>query len=878
MKRKKVFAIIFVSIILIIMLKTNKTTIIKKKTIINNYNANIEVTGYTDEVLMNPGKGFTSMYETIDANCINLISTMYYRFDWDQIETADGVYNWNIIDYYINMAKKRNKKIAFGVMNASTSADSPYVTPQWVFEKGAQYTTATNEYGNEQYIPVWDDPIYLEEMNQFIQALGERYDGNENIAYIDIRGYGNWGEQHNWYLWNSTAVTPEQLRNLYIQPYIDNFPNTLLVNPWGIVQYNDVYKWAIDNGVSIRRDGIMEKDNEYVAGQEIFEYASGKLPTMFEYHADFRNKIEDPNIEHLNMEYLWQYILDWKPTYIEMLPELYQKEPEWVERIANKVGYYFKYTGGEYENNISNSENTTVKINFLNDGVSPLFEPCTVYIGILDEYDNLVKKIKTNVDAKQWMPNITKQENISISYSGIKNGKYKLAVGLLYNENDDNPTYLIANNGRTDENWYTIGNVTVKNIEVSDVGDIDCDCDITAYDAYLALKYSIEDNIEQKIIRVADIDKDSTVTAYDAYKILKTSIEMVEEDDDDYINNRIYTDKNGITIAKKQGISEPWLPTVNAEIINNNIEEGLVIKDEKGNEWVWVEVPKTITSNSKTDAEIEYNLRNYANTTCVRPGGYSDKYSSGKGLTEEEYLEKKSNMLKSIKYNGGFYIGRYETGVEDRNLLTKFYDYYGNELTDISNGYYIYSGTWDESTLGKTVIKKNSAPYLWVDNEYAENLAENLSTGDAISTLPFGIQWDLTLKYIKENSNITKEELDSNSTEWGNYLNNEFTSSSNSGYSLDYGISWKLGTFTKSVNREMCFVTGACNDFVKNNIYDLAGNVSEWTLEKYADKNVAGVTRGGCYGDNGYMKPSFSRNSTDINKSFLNTGFRAVLY
>ena len=817
------------------------------------------------------------MYESIDANCINLISTMYYRFDWDQIETADGVYDWSEVDYYINMAKKRNKKIAFGVMNASTSANSAYCTPQWVFEKGAQYTIVTNEYGNPQYYPVWDDPIYLEEMNQFIQAFGERYDGNENIAYIDIRAYGNWGEQHN-YLLNSTDITAHQLRNLYIQPYIDNFPNTLLVNPWGVNDFNDTYKWAIDNGVSIRRDGIMENNNEFVRGLEIFQYAAGKLPTMFEYHEAYRNKIEDPNVEELNMEYLWQYILEWKPTYIEMLPELYQKEPEWVERIANKVGYYFKFTGGEYESDITNSENTTVKIDFLNEGVSRLFEPCTVYIGILDEYDNLVKKIKTNIDAQSWLPNITKQENISISYSGIKNGNYKLAIGLFLDENDDNPKYLIANNGRTDENWYPIGNVKVKNIEVSDIGDLDCDCNITAFDAYLALKYSVENDLEQIIISVADIDEDRMVTAFDAYKILITSTEWKDDEDDNYLNNRIYIDKNGTTIAKKQGVSEPWIPTSNTEILNNNIEDGLVIKDEKGNEWVWVEVPKTVTANTKTDAAIEACLKNYVSTIYTRPGGYSDKYSSGKGLTEEEYLEKKSEMLKSIKHNGGFYIGRYEAGVEGRNLITKFYDQYGNELTDLSNGYYIYSGTWDEKTPGKTVINNYSAPYLWVNNEQAENLAEELSTGNATSSLPFGIQWDLTLKYIKENSDVTETELSSNSTGWGNYLNSEFISKSDSGYSPDYGISWRIGAYTKSAYREMCFATGASNDFAKNNIYDLAGNVFEWTLERYADSNVTGVVRGGGYGDNGYMKPAFSRSYKLVDSSDLDLGFRAVLY
>ncbi len=873
-KIKYFIILILIGFIIAISCSSITTTIYKAKA--NHFNSNIEVSGYTDEVLMNPGKGFTSMYETIDSNCINLISTMYYRFDWDQIEVADGVYNWNEVDYYINLAKKRNKKIAFGVMNASTSADSPYCTPKWVFDKGAQYTIVTNEYGNDQFYPVWDDPIFLEEMNQFIQAFGEKYDGNENIAYIDIRAYGNWGEQHN-YMLNSTDITAEQLKNLFIKPYLDNFPNTLLVNPWGVTDFNETYKWAIDNGVSVRRDGIMENDNAYVRGLEMFQYAAGKLPTMFEYHEVYRQRVENPNISDINIEYLWQYILDWKPTYIEMLPQLYQKEPEWVERIANKVGYYFKYTGGEYQNEITNSNNTDIKINFLNDGVAPLYEPCTVYIGILDEYDNLVKKIKTNIDAKQWQPNQTKQENISISYSGINNGNYKLAIGLFYNENDANPTYLLANNTRNDENWYTIGNVTIRNIESSILGDLDCDCEITAFDAYLALKYSIEDELQQTTIRVADVDEDSVVTAFDAYTILKTSIEIVDEEDD-YTQVRFYKDKNGINIAKNEGVSEPWLPTSNAIILNNNIEQGLVIKDENDNEWVWVEVPKVITANSKTEAQIEASLKDYVATAFTRPGGYSDKYSSGKGLTETEYLTKKSLMLKSIKHNGGFYIGRYEAGVEDRDLIPTFYDFNGNILTDLSNGYYIYSGVWDETTPGKTVIKYCSAPYLWVNNEQAENYSEALATGDANATLPFGIQWDLALRYIKQYTNLSEDDFTSDSTGWGNYLNNSFISKNDSAYSPDYGISWRIGTFNKSAYQEMCFGTGSYDAFSKMNIFDLAGNVSEWTLEKYADNYISGVIRGGCYGDNGYMKPAFNRSGLDVNNSDLDHGFRVVLY
>ena len=245
---------------------------------------------------------------------------------------------------------------------------------------------------------------------------------------------------------------------------------------------------------------------------------------MFEYQGDVYNKLV--NNQQINFDVINQYINEWTPSIVQVYSEFYRKYPDYIKELANKVGYYFKYTGGEYENNITNSENTSIEIDFLNEGVAPLYEDCTVYIGILDENDNLVKKIKTNIDAKQWMPNVTKQENISVSYSGIKNGQYKLAIGLFLNEDDDNPTYLLANKGKTEKNWYTIGNVVVRNLEVSDIGDIDCDCNITAYDAYLALKYSTQDDLEQKIIRVADIDKDNIVTAYDAYKLLKISINL----------------------------------------------------------------------------------------------------------------------------------------------------------------------------------------------------------------------------------------------------------------------------------------------------------------------------------------------------------------
>ena len=44
----------------------------------------------------------------------------------------------------------------------------------------------------------------------------------------------------------------------------------------------------------------------------------------------------------------------------------------------------------------------------------------------------------------------------------------------------------------------------------------------------------------------------------------------------------------------------------------DSIEEGLVITDNVGNEYVWIEVPKKITSDSNSDEEIEEKLKEYA--------------------------------------------------------------------------------------------------------------------------------------------------------------------------------------------------------------------------------------------------------------------------
>ena len=76
-------------------------------------------------------------------------------------------------------------------------------------------------------------------------------------------------------------------------------------------------------------------------------------------------------------------------------------------------------------------------------------------------------------------------------------------------------------------------------------GDTDNDKSITAYDAYLVLKKSLDDSFEESTLQLIDIDCDTDVTAFDAFIILKKSIaDMV----DNYETPEMYGAKgDGIT-------------------------------------------------------------------------------------------------------------------------------------------------------------------------------------------------------------------------------------------------------------------------------------------------------------------------------------------
>ena len=313
-------------------------------------------------------------------------------------------------------------------------------------------------------------------------------------------------------------------------------------------------------------------------------------------------------------------------------------------------------------------------------------------------------------------------------------------------------------------------------------------------------------------------------------------------EDYEYIDNSTGEEKT-ITIPAECAVSQ-----VEGE---NTLENGLVIIDASGNEWVWVEVPKTeeVYRNAGTNLDVN-NITDEQCDTIYNDlsdyvSAYRNHYTDTFGSTEQNgyadataYNVAKNNMLRSVYKNEGFWVGRYEAG---------------DAVATASN-------TTRTSAMGNTneaVIKANQIPYNYITCKQAQELATRLSIGEKTSSLMFGIQWNLVCKFLEEKTTLNENDINGDSTNWGNYLNSSVVISRGKyNTTPNSPTSQWLDIAQIEKNGKMLLTTGVSEDTNKMNIYDLAGNVREWTLAYTTNTALPCVVRGGNYTSNGYGLPA----------------------
>ena len=386
---------------------------------------------------------------------------------------------------------------------------------------------------------------------------------------------------------------------------------------------------------------------------------------------------------------------------------------------------------------------------------------------------------------------------------------------------------------------------------------------------------------ENGIITQAVRAKNETENAQENERNILENLERLVEGKVD--SNGCFTESSTINGGEASS-NNPTIPSgfkpVNTETSNwgdgtsnpteEAVNEGLVIEDNQGNQFVWIPVD---------GKNLKYEKHTYATEKVDDTKSITSDTGNGNWSTHwyrnySDWVDDGGDNSSVEKY-GGFYVARYEAGVPEN---ANFYavndgDAYYNNLTNPSKNV----------TTCLPVSKKGVQVWNYISQVNALEVSRKMYNSSSVeSSLIDGYAWDTITQWLyNSNYNVT------DSRSYGNYFGESFSFNGlYATHSYENGMwiiatNYSKGEHTKLAEERIEIATGISERNKVKNIYDLAGNVWEWTTETGKHdgiNNTYAVTRGGSHVDN-INGPVSCRGGSGIATDIgFNIGFRVVLY
>lgn len=407
---------------------------------------------YQPGPLDNPLKGWCPY---TDAGPIYQPYSMVFQYiSWRDLEPTEGEYQFEKWEKSWDSPLGKNKHIIFRVFIDYPS--QPSGLPDWLRKAGVKETDY-DDYGGGKS-PDYNDKKMIEALERLIAALGERYNANPRVAFIQLGLLGFWGEWHT-YPKPKLYATPATEQRI-IEAYRQAFPDKKLMvryardfageQDW-IGFHDDMFPEDTDNGqdwsflAGLRREGRTENWKHAVVGGEM---VPGKARQWL--GDDYEKTTEMLNRSHFT----------WIGPYCPALEN--QKGAAFTKRseeLVRKMGYEFQVTELSHAQSITAKQPVRIRLNGKNVGVAPFYYPWVVEWALIDAQGKVVAAQATDWDIRQWLPGEFTEE-AQLRFDGPA-GKYRLALGIR-DPWTNQPRIGLANDIPTSNGWQILSELEIK--------------------------------------------------------------------------------------------------------------------------------------------------------------------------------------------------------------------------------------------------------------------------------------------------------------------------------------------------------------------------------------------------------------------------------